>query len=129
MADSVVPVSLLVRLKYLLAVMPSNGRHKRHYASDEDEGATSFAASRGDKTDPSLNDVNSPTKLDRSLFRSNNIPEGYGFRPLSGSSTPLHTVMQYSNPDGTQSPLPDPNGLGWPGMSALYSRFIFSHIA
>lgn len=30
--------------------MPSNGRHKRYYASDEDEGASSFAASRGDKT-------------------------------------------------------------------------------
>ncbi|KAI0340936.1 hypothetical protein BDW22DRAFT_1430583 [Trametopsis cervina] len=29
--------------------MPSQGRHKRHYASD-DEGASSFAASRGDKT-------------------------------------------------------------------------------
>ncbi|KAI0698581.1 hypothetical protein BC835DRAFT_643992 [Cytidiella melzeri] len=30
--------------------MPSNGHNKRHYASEEDEGASSFAASRGDKT-------------------------------------------------------------------------------
>lgn len=38
--------------------------------------------------------------------------EGYGFRPLSGSSTPLMAK-------GTQSPLPDPNGLGWPAKSTL----------
>lgn len=30
--------------------MPGQGRHRRHYASEEDEGASSFAASRGDKT-------------------------------------------------------------------------------
>ncbi|THH08123.1 hypothetical protein EW145_g2920 [Phellinidium pouzarii] len=38
--------------------------------------------------------------------------EGYGFRPLSGSSTPLMAK-------GAQSPLPDPNGLGWPAKSTL----------
>lgn len=39
--------------------------------------------------------------------------EGYGFRPLSGSSTPNAV------PQGAQSPLPDPNGLGWPAKSTL----------
>jgi hypothetical protein len=34
--------------------------------------------------------------------------EGFGFRPQSGTSTPVTTVS-------TASPLPDPNGLGWPG--------------
>ena len=38
--------------------------------------------------------------------------EGYGFRPVSGSSTPLKAK-------GTQSPLPDSNGLGWPAKSTL----------
>lgn len=38
--------------------------------------------------------------------------EGYGFRPASGSSTPLKGK-------GRQSPLPDPNGLGWPAKSTL----------
>ena len=38
--------------------------------------------------------------------------EGYGFRPLSGASTP-------NVPKGAQSPLPDPNGLGWPAKSTL----------
>lgn len=38
--------------------------------------------------------------------------EGYGFRPASGTSTPLKASRS-----GTEagSPLPDPNGLGWPG--------------
>jgi hypothetical protein len=30
--------------------MPSSGRNKRHYPSDEDEGVSSYAASRGDKS-------------------------------------------------------------------------------
>lgn len=34
--------------------------------------------------------------------------DGYGFRPASGASTPLRATS-------TASPLPDPNGLGWPG--------------
>lgn len=38
--------------------------------------------------------------------------EGYGFRPVSGSSTPRKGM-------GRESPLPDPNGLGWPAKSTL----------
>jgi hypothetical protein len=34
--------------------------------------------------------------------------EGYGFRTQSGASTPYTAAS-------TASPLPDPNGLGWPG--------------
>jgi len=39
--------------------------------------------------------------------------EGYGFRPHSGVSTPNITVPS------TGSPLPDPNGLGWPAKSTV----------
>lgn len=41
-----------------------------------------------------------------SMSSTPTLREGYGFRPLAGSSTP---------PVGRESPLPDPNGLGWPG--------------
>jgi len=55
--------------------------------------------------------------------------EGYGFRPASGASSPAAL-----NPPGTGSstPIPDPHGLGWPGMSPTRSislplvYFIFS---
>jgi hypothetical protein len=40
--------------------------------------------------------------------------EGYGFRPQSGASTPITAAA-------TASPIPDPNGLGWPGES-LFPR-------
>jgi hypothetical protein len=49
--------------------------------------------------------------------------EGYGFRPASGTSTPLregHTAMLL--PVSSASPLPDPNGLGWPGASLTHTR-------
>lgn len=39
--------------------------------------------------------------------------DGYGFRPPSGVSTPLTTAAG--------SPLPDPNGLGWPGTPCFPS--------
>ncbi|GJE91077.1 GTP cyclohydrolase I [Phanerochaete sordida] len=42
------------------------------------------------------------------------VYEGYGFRASSGISTPLNHP-----PAGTDSPLPDPNGLGWPAKSTL----------
>lgn len=42
------------------------------------------------------------------------LREGYGFRPVSGASTPVATLPSASE---TGSPLPDPNGLGWPGTS------------
>src|SRR6266851_8481267 len=38
--------------------------------------------------------------------------DGYGFRPPSGMSSP-----RAAPPDRTASPLPDVNGLGWPGQS------------
>lgn len=37
------------------------------------------------------------------------VRDGYGFRPPSGVSTPLTNAAERG------SPLPDPNGLGWPG--------------
>lgn len=47
---------------------------------------------------------------------SAHVREGYGFRPTSGFSTPASAV-----PRETDSPLPDPNGLGWPGNISLLS--------
>ncbi|KAL6309568.1 hypothetical protein BKA93DRAFT_723223 [Sparassis latifolia] len=44
------------------------------------------------------------------------VREGYGFRPSSGVSTP--NIPSSSFESG--SPLPDPNGLGWPAKSTLY---------
>ncbi|VDB90066.1 unnamed protein product [Peniophora sp. CBMAI 1063] len=45
---------------------------------------------------------------------SAHVREGYGFRPTSGFSTPASAV-----PRETDSPLPDPNGLGWPAKSTV----------
>lgn len=42
------------------------------------------------------------------------VREGYGFRPASGPETPVVALPTF-NGDGNNSPLPDPNGLGWPG--------------
>ncbi|KAI0091754.1 GTP cyclohydrolase I [Irpex rosettiformis] len=43
------------------------------------------------------------------------IHEGYGFRPLSGAATPEIVVPV----EAPRSPLPDPNGLGWPAKSTV----------
>lgn len=50
----------------------------------------------------------SPSHLPRSAH--GHVYEGYGFRLTSGAASPLHPP-----PQGTATPLPDPNGLGWPG--------------
>ncbi|KAH9947258.1 GTP cyclohydrolase I [Amylocystis lapponica] len=47
---------------------------------------------------------------------SPHVREGYGFRPSSGMSTPP-TASVYGLEAG--SPLPDPNGLGWPAKSTV----------
>lgn len=44
--------------------------------------------------------------------------EGYGFRPLSGISTPMYT-SKAASAIKAESPLPDANGLGWPGKFLL----------
>lgn len=49
--------------------------------------------------------------------RSPLVHEGYGFRPASGVSTPISPGT--NAPAGSSSPLPDPNGLGWPGEHDL----------
>jgi len=41
------------------------------------------------------------------------VRDGYGFRPPSGVSTPLTNAAERG------SPLPDPNGLGWPAKSTI----------
>ncbi|KZT71597.1 GTP cyclohydrolase I [Daedalea quercina L-15889] len=47
---------------------------------------------------------------------SPHVREGYGFRPPSGHSTPL---LASTSRMGGDSPIPDPNGLGWPAKSTL----------
>ncbi len=39
--------------------------------------------------------------------------DGYGFRPASGETSPR-------TPTDRNSPLPDVNGLGWPGLSSIF---------
>ncbi|KAG2051307.1 GTP cyclohydrolase I [Suillus hirtellus] len=45
------------------------------------------------------------------------VREGYGFRRVSGTSTPLTTVPTRAI-EGNRA-LPDPNGLGWPAKSTV----------
>lgn len=47
------------------------------------------------------------------------LHEGYGFRPASGTSTP--TVER-----AIDSPLPDRNGLGWPG-EPIFQNYHVDH--
>ena len=89
---------------------PRGVNHSKH--GDDDH---SVSQQRIDQADhPQLSELNHPSTSNP----PENAPsqhaqrEGYGFRPLSGSSTPLLAK-------GTQSPLPDPNGLGWPAKSTL----------
>ena len=49
-----------------------------------------------------------PTPLPNIAYR-----DGYGFRPPSGVTSPC------APPADRNSPLPDVNGLGWPGRSSL----------
>lgn len=44
------------------------------------------------------------------------VHEGYGFRTPSGTSTPQTLASQAGD---RASPLPDPNGLGWPAKSTI----------
>ncbi|EKM50358.1 uncharacterized protein PHACADRAFT_263613 [Phanerochaete carnosa HHB-10118-sp] len=54
----------------------------------------------------------SPSQLQRQAH--GHVYEGYGFRLSSGAATPLNNSTA-----GASSPLPDPNGLGWPAKSTL----------
>lgn len=56
-------------------------------------------------------------RLDR-IASSSLIREGYGFRPSSGISTPALNEAFTEGERG--SPLPDPNGLGWPGAQHVF---------
>ena len=47
------------------------------------------------------------------------IYDGYGFRPASGVSSPIHQCAT------TPSSIPDVNGLGWPGKPHFSIFVIF----
>ncbi|KII95925.1 hypothetical protein PLICRDRAFT_233331 [Plicaturopsis crispa FD-325 SS-3] len=71
-----------------------------------------------DTPDPSA-DPERETQFAINPIRSPGTPharEGYGFRQASGVSTPLTAPTQFPDRD---SPLPDPNGLGWPAKSTI----------
>ncbi|KAI0796591.1 hypothetical protein C8Q75DRAFT_741617 [Abortiporus biennis] len=73
--------------------------------------------SRSENADQQLHlDPQSPSTSSARLTWNPHVREGYGFRPASGVSTPL---LPSSSGVGTSSPLPDPNGLGWPAKSTV----------
>lgn len=88
----------------LFKVAQSNGRS----LSPSDEHGRSNSVSQD--VDGEQNTDSSRTSAKLTLLP--HVREGYGFRPASGTSTP--TKASRSGTD-TGSPLPDPNGLGWPG--------------
>lgn len=60
----------------------------------------------------------------QSASRLPSVHEGYGFRPASGTATPFTVSVQNG---GIASPLlPDPYGLGWPGI-LISNPMISSH--
>jgi hypothetical protein len=61
--------------------------------------------------------VQTPSNDQPTPFQSKTPHDGYGFRPSSGKTSPRA-------PTDRNSPLPDVNGLGWPGKFFFY--FIFS---
>lgn len=70
-------------------------------------------STRGDIAEPvTINDSQSPSPNPIRVACHPHVRDGYGFRPASGISTP---VIPSQPALGTSSPLPDPNGLGWPG--------------
>ncbi len=80
-----------------------------------DAHAGDEASARGDqdKDDPQPPSPNHLTSIAR-------LHEGYGFRPPSGIATPVSPSLPTV---GTSSPLPDPNGLGWPGKACLICMY------
>jgi len=66
------------------------------------------------ETDPSQDGDSPLTTAVRPAWP--HVREGYGFRPPSGVSTPLTNPSHGAE---TGSPLPDPNGLGWPAKSTV----------
>lgn len=81
--------------------------------ADDVHGNGQFAT-RGD---PGLNDqILLSDSHDGSAHRPHVLREGYGFRPHSGFSSPNTAVAPAVS---TGSPIPDPNGLGWPAKSTV----------
>jgi GTP cyclohydrolase IA len=87
--------------------------HKPQMADASDGRADTNPSVRGDDGQPT--ELSEPVSSGDRATRSH-IHEGYGFRPTSGASTPLTAASH--DAAGTASPLPDPNGLGWPGNIA-----------
>lgn len=106
-------LSSLAKLR-LQAELPRGGKHSVHPTKDNDQsGSLSSQAEQDERQGEEFDQHSSSIVTTHQASHSQHGQrEGYGFRPLSGSSTPLMV-------NGTQSPLPDPNGLGWPAKSTL----------
>lgn len=99
----------LQRLKLREQVLASQSEDADPHVEGE------LSATRGGNDEQ--NQVLPSPSLSRSAW-SPHAREGYGFRPPSGVSTPLNAPISGV---GASSPLPDPNGLGWPGRHLYQS--------
>ncbi|KAI0921285.1 hypothetical protein AcW1_004693 [Taiwanofungus camphoratus] len=97
----------LQRLKLREQVLASQSEDADPHVEGE------LSATRGGNDEQ--NQVLPSPSLSRSAW-SPHAREGYGFRPPSGVSTPLNAPISGV---GASSPLPDPNGLGWPAKSTV----------
>ncbi|KAH7931356.1 GTP cyclohydrolase I [Leucogyrophana mollusca] len=89
---------------------PETSSHPNEASDDTDipRGEVGFVTGDDSRlSSPSTNSTRSPWPQ---------VREGYGFRPTSGISTPV-TMPSFGAERG--SPLPDPNGLGWPAKSTV----------
>ncbi|CAL1701361.1 unnamed protein product [Somion occarium] len=88
-----------------------------HEASESSDrtAADNLSPARGFDTEHAPNDPQASSVGSSRLARNSHVREGYGFRPASGISTPVISSVQV----GMNSPLPDPNGLGWPAKSTV----------
>ncbi|KAJ3484348.1 hypothetical protein NLI96_g5708 [Meripilus lineatus] len=88
---------------------PHPDQHDTHVGDDP--------SPRGDLLEPvTINDSQSPSPNPIRVACHPHVRDGYGFRPASGISTP---IIPSQPALGTSSPLPDPNGLGWPAKSTV----------
>lgn len=111
--DAVLNSLAKLRMHAELASSDSREKPRGSEDRDDDDHLVSQESQSQPQSQPQQPELNHPSTSTPANAHSQHAQlEGYGFRPLSGSSTPLMAK-------GTQSPLPDPNGLGWPAKSTL----------
>ncbi len=92
---------------------PQSGIAPFQHPDSHDIHVGAVPSTRGDTLEPvTIDDSQLPSPNPTRVACNPHVREGYGFRPASGISTP---IIPSQPALGTSSPLPDPNGLGWPG--------------